>query len=213
MKRLTVEVVLSALSNRYPGAKTSLRWTTPLELLVATILSAQCTDKRVNLVTQSLFRKYRSPQDYLRVPASELECDIHSCGTYRMKTKAIRESCRMIIEQFHGKVPQTMEEMMTLRGVGRKTASVVLSSAFGLEKGIAVDTHVFRVSRRLGIARGKTPAAVERILMKKTPEKEWSHLSHLLVSLGREICIARKPRCPECPFKLVCPSSTVRRNG
>jgi endonuclease-3 len=141
-----------------------------------------------------------------------------------MKAKAIRESCRRIIDECEGKVPQTMEEMITLRGVGRKTASVVLSSAFGIEAGIAVDTHVFRVSRRLGIARGKTPLAVERILMKKTPKGEWSHFSHLLIALGRDICKAPTPRCAECPFKRVCPSSTysafgargtatVRRNG
>jgi endonuclease-3 len=213
MKRLTVDVVIAALAKRYPDVKTTLRWSTPLDLLVATILSAQCTDKRVNLVTQSLFRKYRKPQDYLRVPVSELERDIHSCGTFRMKARAIRESCRTIIEKFHGKVPETMEEMITLRGVGRKTASVVLSSAFGIEEGIAVDTHVFRVSRRLGIARGRSPEAVERILMKKTHKKEWSHLSHLLIALGRDVCKAPTPLCGDCTFKRVCPSSTIRSNA
>ncbi len=212
MKTLEVDHIIRVLSKLYPKAETMLRWKTPLDLLVATILSAQCTDKRVNLVTKSLFRKYRKPQDYLKVPASELEHDIHSCGTFRMKAKAIRESCRRIIDQFGGKVPETMAEMITLRGVGRKTASVVLSSAFGVEEGIAVDTHVFRVSRRLRIARGKTPEAVERILRKKTPKKEWSHLSHLLISHGRNVCIARTPHCQECPFKLVCPSSSVTIN-
>lgn len=166
----------------------------------------------MNLVTRSLFLKYRKAGDYLTVPVSELERDIHSCGTFRMKAKAVRESCRKIIDEYGGNVPQTMDEMITLRGVGRKTASVVLSSAFGIEAGIAVDTHVFRVSRRLRIARGKTPEAVERILMKKTPMEEWSHLSHLLISLGRDVCKAPTPRCAGCPLRFICPSSNMGHN-
>ncbi len=207
MRKLSIDVVLHTLEKVYPDAGCTLDWTTPLDLLVATILSAQCTDKRVNTVTKSLFKKYRSPEDYLRVPTRELEDDIHSCGTFRMKTRAIQATCRTIIESFQGNVPTTMEGMLRLRGVGRKTAAVVLATAFGVVEGIPVDTHVLRVSQRLGITRGKNPTSIERELMRKTPQEEWAHLSHLLIFHGRTICHARSPKCDRCHFSHTCPSS------
>ena len=186
---------MAALQKLYPDAGCTLDWTTPLDLLVATILSAQCTDKRVNEVTKSLFRKYRTPRDYLDVPVTELERDIHSCGTFRMKAKAIRESCQTILEQFFGNVPKTMGEMLKLRGVGRKTASVVLGDAFDVHEGIAVDTHVMRVSRRLGLTRKTTQAGIEADLMNQVPQKDWSRISHLLIAHGRAVCTARAHKC------------------
>jgi endonuclease-3 len=210
MKRLTVSDVLPTLKRLYPDAACSLNFSTPLELLVATILSAQCTDARVNIVTKHLFKKYRSPRDYLNVSQRELEHDIHSCGTFRMKARAIRESCRRIIDEFHGEVPRTMRDMLTLRGVGRKTAAIVLSSAYGIIEGIPVDTHVMRLSRRLGLTRSDIQQRIELDLMKQTPRKEWANISHLLVAHGRAVCIARSPRCQDCSFKNICPSSTFR---
>ncbi len=211
MQKITVDLVLRTLKKLYPNAKCSLDWTTPLELLVATILSAQCTDKRVNIVTKFLFKKYRSPQEYVRVPVSELERDIHSCGTYKMKTRAIQETCRTILRDFKGEVPRTMREMLILRGVGRKTASIVLSTAYGLIEGIPVDTHCIRLSRRLGLTRQKEQGKIETDLMKKTPRRDWAMLSHLLVAHGRSVCFARSPKCSECVFKKTCPSSTSLR--
>lgn len=213
MKKLTVDIVLRDLQKLYPDAKCSLDWTTPLELLVATMLSAQCTDKRVNIVTKSLFKKYRSPEDYLAVSEAELEKDIHSCGTFRMKAKAIRASCRTIIDRFHGEVPRTMQEILLLRGVGRKTAAVVLSTAYGVLEGIPVDTHCIRLSHRLGLSKAKTQAKIEAELMKKTPRKDWAMLSHLFVAHGRAVCTARSPDCARCVFAQSCPSSTVRKTA
>lgn len=210
MKKLTVDIVVRQLQKLYPDAKCSLDFSTPLELLVATILSAQCTDKRVNIVTKSLFKKYTLPQDYLGVPARELESDIHSCGTFRMKAKAIRTSCQLIIDQFRGEVPKTMKEMLMLRGVGRKTAAIVLSTAYGIIEGIPVDTHCMRLSQRLGLTKEKFQGKIEADLMRKTPRKDWAMLSHLLVAHGRNICIARSPKCSECVFRKTCPSSTAR---
>ncbi len=184
-------LVLTRLSQMYPDAACTLDWTTPLELLVATILSAQCTDKRVNIVTKTLRTKYRGPQAYVAVSQSELEHDIHSCGTYRMKAKAIQETCRILLQDFGGHVPRTMPEMLRLRGVGRKTASVVLSTAFGIHEGIAVDTHVMRVSRRLGLTKAKTQSGIEKDLMKKFKKEDWAKISHLLIFHGRNACTAR----------------------
>lgn len=209
MLKNTPPFVIKKLEKLYPFADCSLDFTNPLELLIATILSAQCTDKRVNIVTKSLFKKYRKPKDYVSISTEELEQDIRSCGTYHMKAKAIQESCARIIEEFHGKVPKTMEEMLTLRGVGRKTAAIVLSSAYGIIEGVPVDTHVFRVSRRLGLTNKKDQKRIELDLMKKTPKKEWVHLAHLLVAHGRAVCTARNRHCETCVFKKVCPSSTI----
>lgn len=190
-KKLSPEAVFAKLSELYPDAGCTLDWTTPLELLVATILSAQCTDKRVNVVTKSLFKKYHRPEDYIAVSQSELEKDIHSCGTFRMKAKAIQETCQILLRDFDGKVPRTMREMITLRGVGRKTASVVLSTAYGIHEGIAVDTHVTRVARRLGLTKAPTQSGIEKDLMKKFPQKDWGKISHLLIFHGRTACTAR----------------------
>lgn len=195
MSAVSINITISKLKQLYPDAGCTLDWESPLELLVATILSAQCTDKRVNLVTKMLFKKYRSPQDYLSVPVPELERDIHSCGTFRMKAKAIRGSCRTILHEFGGDVPRTMKEMLTLRGVGRKTASVVLGEAFKVHEGIAVDTHVMRVSQRLGLTKKKTQASIEADLMKKVPRQQWSLVSHLLIAHGRAVCTARGHVC------------------
>jgi len=207
MPTISIQKIIHRLDELYPGAKCSLDWTTPLELLVATILSAQCTDKRVNIVTKSLFKKYRTPQDYLSVPQEELEKDIHSCGTFRMKARAIQESCRTIIEKFGGEVPRTMDEMLQLRGVGRKTAAIVLATAYDVIAGVPVDTHVMRVSKRLGLTRHTEQKKIENDLMRITPHKDWVHLAHLLVAHGRAVCTARKKDCNDCLF----PSKTSRR--
>ncbi len=195
MKKLTVDQALRGLKKLYPDATCTLDWTTPLELLVAAILSAQCTDKRVNIVTKSLFKKYKTPQEYVQVPIEELEQDIHSCGTFHMKALAIQQSCRLILEKFHGKVPKTMKEIIELRGVGRKIGSVVLATAFDVIEGIPIDTHCMRVAPRLGLTTEKTQAKIEKDLMKKTPQKEWANLSHLLVAHGRAVCKARGHEC------------------
>lgn len=210
MKRPTIPLVLRTLKSLYPDARCTLDWKTPLELLVATILAAQCTDARVNIVGKTLFRKYRKPEDYLAVSKQKLERDIFSCGTYRMKAKAIRETCRVLSRDFGGKVPKTMRDMLTLRGVGRKTAAVVLATAYGVIEGIPVDTHVTRVSRRLGITKHSEQHKIELDLMKKTPKEDWVHLSHLLVFHGRKVCFARNRNCPACVFRNICPSSTVK---
>ncbi|HRH93577.1 MAG TPA: endonuclease III [Candidatus Peribacteria bacterium] len=200
MVSVPVSVVLKTLKKMYPDAGCTLDWDTPLGLLVATILSAQCTDKRVNIVTKTLFKKYKTPQDYLNVTQAELERDIHSCGTFRMKALAIRETCKTLLKDFGGQVPRTMAEMLTLRGVGRKTASVVLSTVYGIEEGIAVDTHVTRIAKLLGLTRHTAQAKIERDLMKKTPRAEWSNLSHLLIAHGRATNAARNPDLALLPF-------------
>ncbi len=209
MEKLTVDVVLRKLKKLYPDARCSLDWSTPLELLVATILSAQCTDKRVNIVTKTLFQKYQTPEDYLAVSHEELEADIHSCGTYRMKAKAIRASVETILRLFGGQVPRTMPELLMLRGVGRKTAAIVLSTAFGIIEGIPVDTHCMRLSHRLGLTKKKAQGKIELDLMRMTPRTDWSMLSHLFVAHGRAVCTARSPACAQCVFADTCPSSTV----
>lgn len=207
MRRISIDVVLGRLKKEYPDAHCTLDFTTPLDLLVATILAAQCTDARVNIVTKSLFQKYRTPEDYLAVSAEELQRDIHSCGTFRTKAKAIQESCRNIVNDYGGEVPRTMKDMLTLRGVGRKTASVVLATAYGVIDGIPVDTHCIRLSHRLGLSKQKTQEKIELDLMEKTPKKDWVLLSHLLVFHGRAVCHARSPKCSECVLKDRCPSA------
>lgn len=209
MPAVPVKVVLTALKKLYPDAHCTLDWSIPLDLLVATILAAQCTDARVNIVTKSLFKKYRTPSDYLAVSLRELGTDIHSCGTFRMKARAIQESCRKILQDYGGEVPRTMAEMLTLRGVGRKTASVVLATAYGVIEGIPVDTHCIRLSHRLGLTKQKVQGKIELDLMKKTPRKDWALLSHLLVFHGRAVCQARRPKCGECVLREKCPSARV----
>ena len=202
-----VAAVLPILRRSYPEAKCSLDFRTPLELLVATILSAQSTDERVNLVTRSLFRKYRSAADYARVPQEELEKDIHSTGFYRNKAKSLRGMAAVLLERHGGKVPQRMEELVELPGVGRKTANVVLGNAFGTSVGVTVDTHVTRVANRLGLTDHLSDAVkIEQDLIQVVPPEDWTMWSHLLIHHGRAICQARKPRCELCPLLPHCPA-------
>jgi endonuclease III len=197
------------LKKAYPSAHCALNHTTPLELLVATILSAQCTDERVNQVTASLFRKYRTCEDYLQVSPQELEQDIRPTGFFRNKTKSIQGACRLLLEKYRGHVPKTMEELLTLPGVARKTANVVLGVAFGIPSGVVVDTHVGRLARRMGLTRDERPDKVEADLMALLPRKEWINFSHRMIMHGRQICIARKPRCSICPIANICPSAQL----
>ena len=200
------------LEKTYPSPKIGLEgWKNPLELTVSTILSAQCTDVRVNIVTKTLLKKYKRAEDYLHVPVSELENDIRSTGFYKNKAKNIRGMCEKVIKEFKGKIPDTMEQLVTLPGVGRKTANIVLANAFGKNEGIAVDTHVFRVSRRLGLSAGKNPEKVEEDLMKIMEKKDWATFTDYLIWHGRKICDARKPRCSTCPLLKYCPRIGVKK--
>ncbi len=200
--------VLRILYSSYPDSKCSLIHSNPLELLLATILSAQCTDVRVNQVTSSLFKKHRSAKDYAATSVGALEQEIRSTGFYRNKAKSIRESCRRIVREYRGRVPSTMEELIRLPGVGRKTANVLLGTWFGKAEGVVVDTHVRRISRRLGLTREENPEKIERDLMNLVPRKDWIPFSHMLIWHGRKICTARSPKCAECPLAPDCPSST-----
>ena len=208
-RRQRVEAILPILKRTYPQARCSLDHRGALELLVATILSAQSTDERVNLVTKDLFRKYRSAKDYADVSQEELERDIHSTGFYRNKAKSLRAMGGALVDQHGGKVPDTMEELTALAGVGRKTANVVLGNAFGKNVGIVVDTHVTRVSWRLGLTTQKDAAKIEQDLIPLVPQHEWTLFSHLLIHHGRAICQARNPRCEECPIREHCPSAPI----
>lgn len=211
---ISLDLVLRTLQKHHAPPRTFLEWRTPLDLLVATILSAQCTDSRVNAVTKTiLYPKYHRAEDYAQASQEELERDIHSCGTFRMKAKHIRAMCTLLLQQHSGNVPQSMEELIMLPGVGRKTASVVLWAAFGKNEGIAVDTHVLRVARRLGLSQGKTPQIVERDLQRALPRKRWGEVTTLLISHGRSICKARRRLCDLCPFHDACPSSFMRNRA
>ena len=198
--------ILAILKKTYPNAKCSLDYKTPLQLIVATILSAQCTDVRVNIVTKTLFKKYRTAADYAGAKLEELEKDIQSTGFYRNKAKSLRAMATALVEKYDGKVPQTMEELTLLAGVGRKTANVVLGNAFGKNVGVVVDTHVSRVSQRLGLTKNVDPVKIETDLMKLVPQEEWTLWSHLLIFHGRAICQARNPKCGECPILEYCPT-------
>ena len=208
-KRAPAPLVYERLAALYPEAECELNFTSPLELLIATILSAQCTDVRVNQVTTALFRKYRAPGDYLAVPQEELEGDIHSTGFFRNKAKNIRGACERIIEAYGGQVPDTMEELLTLPGVARKTANVVLGNIFNKAEGIAVDTHVTRLSGLLQLTEHTDPVKIERDLMAMFPQEQWTLISHLLILHGRRVCIARRPQCAVCVLNDVCPSAKV----
>ena len=201
--------ILKLLKREYPDAHCSLDYTTPFELLIATILSAQCTDARVNLVTKDLFQKYRGPKDYLEVPEEELQNDIRTTGFFRNKTKSIRGTSAKLMGEFGGQVPSTMDQLLTLPGVARKTANVVLGNAFHITSGIVVDTHVSRVSQRLALTKATQPEKIEQDLMKLVPRKEWILFSHRLIMHGRYVCKAPKPDCPNCVLNHICPSSTV----
>ncbi len=198
-----IKKILQILRSTYPDVKTALRHRDPLEMLIATILSAQCTDVRVNEVTKTLFKKLRTAKDYANVPLAELEEIIRPTGFFRNKAKSIKACCAGLVEKYGGKVPESMEALVELPGVGRKTANVVLGSAFGIP-GIVVDTHVKRVSQRLGLTKEKDPVKIESDLMDLIPKKDWIDFSHELIWHGRGVCGARKPRCPECPLRELC---------
>ena len=205
--------IIRLLKKAYPDARCSLNHTNPLELLVATILSAQCTDERVNIVTADLFRKYRNCDDYAAAPPAELERDIHSTGFFRNKARAIQGASRLIADEHGGRVPDTMEELLRLPGVARKTANVVLGNAYGIASGVVVDTHVSRLSERLGLSEEKAPEKIERDLTALVPEADWILFSHLLIAHGRKICQARKPLCGECILAKLCPSAFTFGNA
>lgn len=205
-----VRKVIRLLKRAYPDAKCSLNHSNAFELLIATILSAQCTDARVNIVTQDLFRKYRKPEDYLKVSAKELERDIRTTGFFRNKTKSIQGTAKVLTEQYGGKVPETIEELLELPGVARKTANVVLGNAFGISSGVVVDTHVTRLSHRLGFSEEKTAEKIELDLIEIVPKKDWVIFSHLLIAHGRATCKARNPLCAECAVEKLCPSSYLK---
>jgi endonuclease III len=206
-KRDRVGKLIKRFQKVYPDAHCELNHRNPLELLVATVLSAQCTDKRVNIVTESLFKKFKSADDYARAAPGELEEAIRSTGFYKNKTKNIQAACRMLIEKHGGKVPRTMEELIQLGGVGRKTANVILGNAFDTNEGVVVDTHVTRLSGRLQISRHVQPEKIEQDLMKLVPKEYWALWSHWLIWHGRRRCYARKPDCPGCEVKDLCPSA------
>lgn len=205
LKKRTTEII-KRLKKAYPDAHCALNHTNPFELLIATILSAQCTDERVNIVTADLFRKCRGPEDFVRVSQEELERDIHSTGFFRNKAKNIKAASQRLIDVYAGKIPQTMDEILTLGGVARKTGNVVLGNAFGIASGVVVDTHVSRLSQRLGLTEEKTPEKIERDLQELVPKKDWVMFSHWLIYHGRQVCNARKPKCHECVLADICPS-------
>ncbi len=207
--RERVAQLIEVLPEVYPGARCELDYKNPLELLIATILSAQCTDKRVNMVTPGLFRKYRTAKDYAKVPPAALEKAIRSTGFFRNKTKSIRAATSTIAQKFGGRVPDSMEALRELPGVGRKTANVVLGNAFGKNEGVVVDTHVARLSKRLGLTKENNPEKIERDLMKLVPREHWTNWSHWLIWHGRRRCFARKPDCRQCEIFRLCPSGKI----
>jgi endonuclease-3 len=204
--------IIKRLKKAYPDAHCALNHTNAFELMVATILSAQCTDERVNIVTADLFRKYRGPQDYLNVSQQELETDIHSTGFFRNKSKNIQAACKRLIEVYDGDVPTQMEEILTLGGVARKTANVVLGNAFGIASGVVVDTHVSRLSQRLGLSVNEQPEKIEQDLMELIPKRHWIMFPHWMIFHGRKVCIARKPKCDVCVLADICPSRPLFEN-
>lgn len=210
-EKTRVDEIVERLREAYPDATCSLHFSTPLELLVATILAAQCTDERVNAVTPALFQSYHGAEDFAAAPPEELEAAIKSTGFYRNKAKNIQATCRLIVERHGGEVPRTMEELTALPGVARKTANVVMGNAYGIVEGVVVDTHMGRVAKRLGLTASDDPVRVESDLMAALPQQEWLHFSHRVIYHGRAICQARKPLCAECTLNDICPSSTVAR--
>lgn len=209
-RKARVEQIIKLLKRAHPDAHCALNHSNPFELLVATILSAQCTDERVNMVTADLFRKYRKPEDYLKVPATELQQDIRTTGFFRNKTKSIQGACKVLLEEFGGQVPRTMEELLRLPGAARKTANVVLGVGFGIAEGIVVDTHVSRLAQRLRLTKHQDPGKIEKDLMELVPRKDWIIFSHLLIFHGRRVCKARRPLCEECVVEKLCPSSILK---
>jgi len=208
-ERRRAQAINRRLAKAYPDARCTLDHRSPLELLVATILSAQCTDERVNIVTPELFRKYPTAEHYASAPIADLEESVRSTGFFRNKAKSIRAAATLLVDQHGGQVPETMEELLALPGVARKTANVVLGNAFGQASGVVVDTHVHRVTRRLGLTPEQDPPKIERDMMALLPSREWVQFSHRVIQHGRRICIARKPRCPECVLADLCPSAEL----
>jgi endonuclease III len=203
--------IISRLKKEFPEARTALVFSDPLQLLVSTILSAQCTDARVNMITPELFAKYRSAKDFAEADKNELEREIKSTGFYRMKAKHIMESCSAIVNRFQGHVPQSMDELLSLPGVGRKTANCILGGAYGIQSGIVVDTHVIRLANRLGLTKNESPEKIEMDLMKLVQRKEWYRFSNFLILHGRKTCKARNPRCDQCVLSDNCPSADASR--
>ncbi len=199
--------IIAGLKRTYPDAHCELNFSNPLELLIATILSAQCTDKQVNIVTEALFQKYRSAADFANADLLQIEQDIRRIGLFRNKAKNLQACCRALVERHGGEVPHTMDELTALAGVGRKTANVVLGNAFGLNVGVVVDTHVVRLSERLDLTKETTPEKIEQALMKLVPQNDWAMLSHWLIWHGRRRCAARKPDCARCEIRTLCPSA------
>jgi endonuclease-3 len=204
-----IDKILILLKKEYPKVKIALNFTNPLEILVSTILSAQCTDARVNLVTKTLFKKYRTVEDYAKANIKIFEQEIHSTGFYHNKAKNIITTAQKILKDFNGKVPDSMEKLMQLPGVARKTANIVLLNGFGKVEGIAVDTHVRRLSQRLGLSKNDDPNKIEQDLIKLLDKKEWGMFSYLLIEHGRKICIAKNPKCLECLLQNLCPSKKI----
>ncbi len=209
LKERTKEII-RLLKRAHPDAHCALNHSSAFELLIATILSAQCTDERVNIVTADLFRKYRRPEDYLKVPAVELQQDVRTTGFFRNKTKSIQGACKMLVEEFGSEVPRTMDELLKLPGVARKTANVVLGVAYGIAAGVVVDTHVSRLSQRLRLTKHKDAGKIEADLMELVPRKDWIIFSHLLIFHGRRVCKARRPLCEQCVVEKLCPSSSLK---
>src|SRR5437588_7921969 len=209
-KKERTEQIIKLLKRAHPDAHCALIQAKAFALLIATILSGQCTDARVNVVTADLFRKYRKPDDYLKVPETELQQDIRTTGFFRNKTRSIQGACKMLVEEFNGEVPKTMEDLLRLPGVARKTANVVLGVAYGIAAGIVVDTHVTRLSRRLGLTKQTDAVKIENDLIELVPKKDWIIFSHLLIFHGRRICKARRPLCEECSVEKLCPSSILK---
>jgi endonuclease-3 len=209
-KKERAKKICAALARTYPNAHCELNFSSPLELLVATILSAQCTDKRVNLVTAELFKKFRSAKDFADAPLAEIESAVKTTGFFRNKAKNIKNCCAALVEKFGGEVPRTMDELHALAGVGRKTANVVLGNAFGINVGVVVDTHVTRLSNRLGLTKEKDAVKIERELMQLVPQKDWTLFSHWLIWHGRRRCFARKPDCENCEIRKLCPQIGVK---
>ncbi|MGD0644355.1 MAG: endonuclease III [Candidatus Bathyarchaeia archaeon] len=197
--------VIELLEKEYPDAKTALNYSNTLEILVATMLSAQTTDERVNIVTKTLFKKYRVPEDYANADLKELERDVRSTGFYHNKALNLKKCCQLLVEKYNSQVPKTMEELIELPGVARKTANIVLYNAYGITEGIAVDTHVRRLSQRLGLTERDDPAKIEQDLMQITPKEKWMKLTDLLIFHGRQICNAKKPKCEVCVLNKICP--------
>lgn len=208
-KKKRAAKIVALLKKQYPNAKCSLDFGTVHQLMVATILSAQCTDERVNMVTPALFERFKTVKDFAEANTEELEQLIYTTGFFRAKAKAVKQSAQQLMEKFGGEIPQTLGYLVTLQGVGRKTASVIMGAGFGIAEGVVVDTHVGRISRKLGLTRKNHPAKVERDLMALIEKEDWIAFSHLLIYHGRAICVARSPKCGECPVRKLCPGAEI----